>query len=560
MLLPPDKSRLVNLAQDIIEQCRRSAGQRAALCRQLKTYRYTGSGTGQTAILNRLEHHIDRMASMLFSPSVLRFHIDFEHLYPPTILSQAEVAGRTLTRAFERRDIDTTFGRGVDQALMYGGCPLKLVWSNHGPSGYLVMPWQFGVYREDKNDLADQEAMTETNRITAFDLWRRVSHLPNGRELFKRAMSYAKASSNRAEDDGPYLHQLLLASGGPAVQTTAPFSSSPGGMMQLSSDPAGMELVPEATDHMVTLHEIWVIDDQRQDYTMIQLVEPDILIAPQMRRKNTFVPEYHPYVMIQPNMLQGYFWGRSELADQLKLQNLLKDALGDRAKVMALQYDRLLGFIGGSGMTDEMYDQFKRSGWIAMDSGDIKDLTPKLPDKAFEDIDSIMKMMDEVSGFANVLSGQGEPGVRAGNHAQMLLRTASPRMRDRALLVERQCADAGDKVFELMAAKEAKAYWGVDNEEFLLAQIPEDRRITVDSHSSSPIYEEDHAQQAAFLAKIGALDGEDAIEAIWNGGNKDYLKDKLRQREAKKAEMLKQHPELLEKMLTGKKGGGSHHG
>src|SRR5205823_1872120 len=118
----------------------------------------------------------------------------------------------------------------------------------------------------------------------------------------------------------------------------------------------------------------------------------------------------------------------------------------------------------------------------------------------------------------NILSGQGEPGVRAGNHAQTLMKTASPRLRDEALTTERQCADFADKVFVGMAAKEAQAYWVGDpmqgGNEFLLSQLPDDREIMVDSHSSSPIYEEDHKDIAGFLAKAGAVDGEDVLTML----------------------------------------------
>ena len=42
--------------------------------------------------------HIDRLASYLYSPNDLRFHMDFTHNYPKGILDQAEVAARVLTR------------------------------------------------------------------------------------------------------------------------------------------------------------------------------------------------------------------------------------------------------------------------------------------------------------------------------------------------------------------------------------------------------------------------------------------------------------------------------
>src|SRR5215469_5249304 len=176
MLLPEDKDKLTRKALDIIETCRISIAPRAALARSLKQWRYTGAPDGNTAILNYLNHHIDRKAGYLFSPADLRFHLEFENHYPPETLAQAEVAARVLTREWQRRDIDLQFSEAVDIALTHGACIPKLMWGFDGITCKLVMPWQFGVYREDLNDLAEQEAVLETSYITLHDLYRRISH------------------------------------------------------------------------------------------------------------------------------------------------------------------------------------------------------------------------------------------------------------------------------------------------------------------------------------------------------------------------------------------------
>ena len=50
-------------------------------------------------------------------------------------------------------------------------------------------------------------------------------------------------------------------------------------------------------------------------------------------------------------------------------------------------------------------------------------------------LDMIIRMFEMIGGFDNILSGRGESGVRAGVHANTMLKTASPRLRDRSLLV-----------------------------------------------------------------------------------------------------------------------------
>ena len=547
MILPPTRKQLATWSKDRIDECRASVGARAAGARTNRMWLYTGSPNGEGAILNMLYPHVERLASYLFSPSDLRFHMDFTHHYPPNILGQAEVASRVITREFERMDIDIRFSEGIPIALTYGCAIPKLMDTAGGVSCKIVMPWQFGVHREDHTDIKEQEAVCETNLITPFAFWRRISHLPNAIELFRRARAYAKRRVGGDEAE-TWFHQVLIAGTPPVVQTDAPFVSQPGGLVNITSDPTGAMIAPNVAEELMTFHELWVWDDELEDYTTVQLVEPDILIAPLYHRKNMFVPGHLPYGMIQPNHMPNYFWGRSELADLQRLQHLLKDRLEDIKRIMSLQYDRLYAFSGSEGMTDELYDQMRSSGFFNLGAGgDVKDVTPQLPPEAFADVQEIMKFFNEVSGFNNILSGQGEPGVRAGNHAETLMKTASPRLRDRALLVERQCADLAHKALEVMSSKEAKAYWtdGKDEEEFMLSQLPDDYRIMVDSHSSSPIYEENHMQMAFALAKLQAIGAEELIDLL-PLPRRDMLKSKAREKQEAAAALIQQHPELLE--------------
>lgn len=555
MLLPPDATRLGPWALEIIDRCCASMGQRAMQARSQKQWLMTGSPDGNSSILNMLYPHIDRTASYLYSPSDLRMRGEFTQSYPKEILGQAQVTARAVSKEWERRDIDLQFGEGVFQSLVYGTCIPKLMWTYGGLTCKLVMPWQMGVYREDETEFSEQEAVNEKNWITPFDLWRRISHLPNAVDLFKRARTHARRKS-AADDGDSYFHQVLIGGANPSVQTNPPYTTQPGGLVQIASDASGAMMSAVVAEEMIAFNELYVWDDEAEDYTTIQMAEPDVLISPRYKRKNLFVPEYLPYGKIQPNKQQGYFWGRSEMADLYKLQALMRDRLDDIKKLMQLQYERRYFFTGEAFMTDELYDQMRQAGWANLGQGaDVKDVTPELPKEAFAEIQEIQKLFNYVAGFDNIMSGQGEPGVRAGNHAETLLKTASPRMRDRSLLVERACADLGDKSYHCMANKDAKAYWTDDsgqNQEFMMNQLPDDFRLTVDSHSSSPIYEDNHAQLAFALAKLQAIGAEDLIE-LMPLPNRDLLKIHLRERQAAQAKMIQEHPELLQQH------GKSHH-
>jgi len=547
MILPDKREKLIPWAVKISEDCRNSAAARAARCSELKSWLYTGSPDGNISILNRMGHHVDRLASYIFSPRNLRFQMDFTHTYDKSILEKAAAAARAITKTWRHRDIDLQFSMGTFIALAYGACIPKLMYTNTGLNCRLVMPWSFGVYQENRENFEDQEALNETTFLNPSELWRRISRMPGAADLYKRAIAYAKKNSTTTGPD-TQAHQVLIAGSPPVVQTDPPYTQQPGGLVNVLTGPAMAQVAPDIISELIQVHELWVRNDETEDWTTIQIAEPDILIWPrENQHENLFVPDVLPYGLIRPNDMPGLFWGRSEMDDLMKLQHLLRDRLEDVKKLMSLQYDRRYAFIGHSGMTDEAYDAMLEAGYFSVEAGaDVKDLTPELPKEWSADIDHIMKMMDEVAGFQNILSGQGEQGVRAGVHAQTLIRTASPRLRDRALIVERNCADLADKSFQALAAKEAKAYWGEKNDEFLLSQLPDDYEVLVDSHSSSPIYEEDHLQLVSFLAKAGAVDAESLLD-LFPMPMTDIIRARLKEKQAQQQKLIQEHPELLTK-------------
>jgi hypothetical protein len=134
---------------------------------------------------------------------------------------------------------------------------------------------------------------------------------------------------------------------------------------------------------------------------------------------------------------------------------------------------------------------------------------------------------------------------------------ASPRLLDRSLLLERQCASAADLRLSLREAKDGHEYWTdpdrIEDTKFILADLPEDRRVSVDSHSSSPIFKDKHEQLVSFGLKAGIVDGESAIE-ILDLPMKDILiqrlKDKEAQQKAIMQQLIQKDPEAAEKILT----------
>jgi hypothetical protein len=567
----PDKERdILAFANELIEQCRVSVGMRSAYYRLMNAIAETGRFDGTKSLINLLYKHLDRTASHLFSPIELKFTMDFERPYPKWVYDRAAEVGKVVTRWWERSNTDVLFARGVFESLKYGaGIGKQWPELDHiEPDGSesfkyrakLVMPWNFGVYREDENDINEQEALCETMTLTKPEVWRRVYRLPRAEKLFERICAHARRGEAGAEPTS-FFHQVLSTSQlNTGVQGMT--SPVPGGIVQLGNDPNYSIMGPVVAADVVQMHELWVKDEH--DYTTIQLIEPDILIAPLMKRSNLLIKDsrLQPYRLIQPNEVSNWFWGRSELVDLIEPQALLSSWCDDFRRLIGLQIDKIVGFTGETTMTDELYAQFRLAGWANLGAGgDIKDITPKVPAEILPAIKFMIETINVLGGFPNIMQGQGEQGVRAGVHASTLLKTASPTLRDRALLVERDCAEWADLTLQLREAKDAAHYWvkadeplkDVEDTKFLLSELPADWRITVDSHSSSPIFSDENQQLVFAAHRFGVVDGEYVLDNT-NLPNKEVAKLRLREKEKKQAELLRQHPELLQAMF--KRGAG----
>lgn len=575
MLPVPTKEKdLVRFANDMIEVCMDSSNVRAAQCRLLNQIIETGRTDGQKSKMNMLFNDIDRLTAYLYSPTDLRFILDYINDYPQTIYDRSAVVSRALSREWELNNIDTKFGQGVFESLKYGAAILKQ-WTETDDEDdvtlekKLVAPWNFGVYTEDENDLNKQEVLCERVALTEPQVWQRIYRLPGARDLMKRIRSHMRQGESEWASQS-YFHQVISTQ---AINASGTVNASPpiGGVVSTSANPNFAVLSPSVRADRILMHELWVKGPN--DFITIQVIEPDILITPYhyngvvMKMQNLLVPGdvhtgRHPYNLIQPNQTEGYLWGRPEVTDLIETQMLLSMGADDASRLLGIQIDKIIGYQGVDGMTDEMFDKMHGSGWYSSpSSGTIQDLTPKFPEQLLPMLKFYIDQLNTMAGFSDLMQGRGEPGVRAGTHANTLLKTGSPRLRDRSLIVERQCAMAADLTLLLMTAKNGDRFWtkgdtvkDMEESSFILTDLPEDRRVSVDSHSSSPIFADDHQQLTGFGVKAGFIDGEEAIDDL-PFPNKERKKQRLRQKQAAQKkqmeELMKVDPEAAAKMMAG---------
>jgi hypothetical protein len=577
--VPTNERKLIGLVETWIEQCRVSAGARAAYYRLMNAIAETGRYDGQKALINTLNKQLERVQANLYSPVSLKFDVEFQHPQQPVCYEQAKQAAKAVTHHWDRTNTDMLFGRGVFESLKYGACILKQWATTEGAEKdehpvyqrKLVMPWNFGVYREDENDLDKQEIICETSNLTLAEVWQRIYRFPDRDRLYERIKSNA-TQGGKTDGAAPtnFFHQVLSTS---QISTGVTSATLPGGLVQIANDPNYAIMGPTVAADMVEMHELWVKDDD--DYTTIQFIEPDILLAPHtMRVGNDIIvskkenllirgSRMQPYRLIQPNEVTNWFWGRSELVDLIEPQMLLAAWADDFKRLFGLQVDKILAFIGYQGIGDELYDQFRAAGYMGMPAGSsIEDLTPKIPPEMLPAIKWLLDTINWLGNFPPVMQGQGEEGVRAQGHADALIKMASSTLLDRSLLVERQCATAADLTLSLMEAKDGNFYYtkadkptDVEATKFLLSQLPDDWRVVVDSHSSSPVFIEQTEQRIFTAFKAGIVGPEYVIDNI-SIPNKEAAilwVRKQQEQQAQQFEKLTQtDPDLAKKIMEKK--------
>jgi len=574
--VPTDHTELLRFAQEMIEQCRVSVGNRAAYYRLLNMIAETGRYDNYKSLINLLNVHLARAAAHIFSPVELKFTVDYDNVYPKKDLDRAKVAAQQLTRQWDRSNTDILFGRGVFESLKYGWCGMKQ-WPQLERKNQiryyakLLMPWQFGVYNESENDINRQVALCETTMLTLPEVWRKIWFLPDARALFERVRGQSQ-KGQMMSDLNSYFHQILSTA---QLQTGVNGStgSRPGGIIQLGNDAGYGVMGPLVAAETVQFHELWVQGDD--DWVTIQLIEPDIIISPSMlegkvmKNSNLLgVTDVQPYSTIQVNEVTNWFWGRSELVDLIEPQGLLSTLADDMRRLVGLQVDKILFFSGENKITDELYGQMRAAGFGSLDQNSkVEDMTPKFPAELLEVIKFLINEINTLGSFPDIMQGKGEAGVRAGVHAGTLLKTASPTLRDRSLIAERQCAIAADKTLEIREAKDDQTFWtkadtiqDARDTEFKLTDLPTDWRVTVDSHSSSPIFADENAQLILAAQSKGMVQTDYAIDNL-PFPNREEAKAQNRTAEQKKQamiqELMKNNPEVGEKvmlkMMTGGK-------
>ena len=530
MRIPEDNVKREEFYLDLINKCGVSAAERKGDYAALRNYYLFGSGPEESpAIFNKIYPHIDQLTSFLFSAETTRFSIDLGASVPADEFRRVPILTKALNDEWLNSNCDQVFSNALTWALCYNTTFVKLIYRS-GIHPYMIDPGNVGVLREDTPYTDRQEALVQKYYITKSELMNRLYSHPKRDEILKRVSS-AYHQSGLDVPEG--LDRIVMSQSNPTMYGNV--------NLDLSGYTRYKARVAEDT---VEMNELWVWNDETQDYQVVTIADPDIVIYDRPG-ETVFLKGECPFVQICPNPQYDYYWGQSEVQRLVFLQQLRNKRMSEILDLLSKQVNPPTALIGFSGILDEKNFALNRAGGLLssdLPNAKVERVAPTMPQQLFEVIHEVDAMFAEASGISSVLSGRGEQGVRSAGHASQLARLGSSRAKKRAIIVEDALEKVATLYLKMMRVYDGTHFKDVDGVPFIAAQFTEDFVVKVDAHSNSPIFTEDLRQLAFNLFKAQAIDREGLIDLL-EPPMKQLLKEKLKANEQKQAEMMAMAPQ-----------------
>lgn len=532
MRIPPNNDERENFYLDLMNKCMVSREERKADYGTLRSYYLFGAGPEEPpAYFNKIHPHIDQLTSFLYSAETTRFSIAMGASVPDIEHRKTPVLTNALNDEWLNSNADQVFSTALTWSLVYNTTFLKLVVGG-GIHPYMIEPGAIGVLREDTPYVDRQEAICQRYYITKSELFARLYSHPKREQIVKRVTTNIKNSTSDGSDGGDGVARIVMSATNPTIYG------------QVNMDLYGMNRYnARLAEETIEMHELWVWNDEIEDYQVVTMASPDIIVYDRPG-SSLFLKGECPFIQICPNPQYDYFWGQSEVQKMLLLQGLRNNRMTEVLDLLSKQVTPPTALTGFTGILDEKNFALNRAGGLLssdMPNAKVERLAPEMPSNLFEVIHEIDAMFSEVSGISNVLSGRGESGVRSQGHASQLARLGSSRAKKRALIVEDSLEKVATLYLKLMQAYDPTHFKDTEGTPFIAEQFTKDFVVKVDAHSNSPIFTEDTKELAFSLFKAQAIDKESLLDMLEPPG-KQLLKEKLKRREEKAASEPKPEP------------------
>jgi hypothetical protein len=554
VILPDAPIERKQLYDELRQQCSASRIERFTLYQALRNYYLFGSGDDGGAPYNKIGSTVDTLCSFIYSPDTLRFSLQLGTTASVDEIHKAVPLAREVTDQWRMSKTHILFGMGLRWSCVFGSMMMKLLWRDNRVRSYLVEPHQFGVYREDIINLADQEAFTHHYTMARTELESRLQGNPRKASILQQ-VGRSRSDSMPAMAGG--LSRLLIGSAVGGVSGSVALSggrSSPEGGMTSGTS---YDYAPRVEAELIDMCDLYVWDDEQRDYQVITCAAPDIIIFDRPSNWMGHVQGVAPFIQIRPEFnLYDYFWGSSFVARLTWLQEWRTERALQIRKLENKQADPPWTIVGGVGITEEKLATLRNAGGMVpfpTPNAKAQAHPPEIPADLHTSLNTIDAMFDDQAGLGHVLQGKGEPGVRSRGQADLMARLGSARPKERAIAAEESAEEAASLILRTVQEHSDQRFschlpaeGGKPKElTFIAEQFTKDYEVKVDAHSSSPIFVEDRKHDAITLLEAHAIDRETLLD-LFDPPNLQDLKERLKiietkEAEARQAELQMQH-------------------
>lgn len=547
MIIPSDAGARQQLYAQLVRECLATRQDRFDLYKQLRNYYLFGTQDSSGCPYNKIAATVDTLSSFIYSPASTKFSIHLGVTAPKGEIFKVPPMSAELSDQWRQTKTHLLFGLGVKWSLVFGAMLFKEIWSPGSKTSrsYLVEPHQFGVLREDIPDLEDQEAFVHCYTSTKTQLESDLEGNPRKAEIMQK-ITVGGGDAGLSYGEG--LSRLILSAGISTTTSTAAGGSVDGGIPSIGGT---YDYAPRVEAELVDMFELYVWNDEINDYQMVTVAAPEVIIYD---RANVGVKNLAQFVKMAPeHNCYDYFWGESFVARLTQLQDWLTLRLTQVQALMERQIDPSYAFPGWTGLVEEKELAYRKAGGFISNppgAGKPEKMSPDFPPNIFAEIHEIFAMFDDQAGIHNVLQGKGEPGVRSKGQADLMARLSSARPKSRAIVIEESAEDLAtlklrniqDHSKQRFVAVGLKDTEGNDTT-FIPEQFTQDYEVKVDAHSTSPIFVEDHKNDAVTLLEAKAIDRARFIK-MYGTPDEQILLEELKVIEAKEAEAQKMQMQL----------------
>jgi hypothetical protein len=553
----PKRDNLEPWIRQQLDVCFQSHSERLSQYNIFRNLFLTGTPDGKKARYNRIWSYIDRRTSLLYSGEATVFEIDHRGKEARHDLMAQAMAAR-LKEVWSDFDCDDTAGEAIQWSQVYNTMFVKVL----KEGDILVDPYDFAVYREDISRLDDQEMLVHRFYQTKEECWRTLSaYVKAGYISVEKATeAYLRIRTMGVVDDAeplpPSIQTLIISATTPDIQGSI---ANPWDIR--AQDIAKPYLDP---DRIVRGHEIWIWDDEADDYRIIQFYDPGVIA---LDHANFYLKREHPFVKYTPNPVYNYFYGVSEVYFQMALQDHSEKRLEGIEKLLRRQEEPPVAVEGMMGaLAQDVLDAFYTPRGVASlgsPNAKVHELKPDIGPDIWHDLEVNANMADEMGGIPPVLKGHGEKGVRSEGQAAKLMDVGASRIKKAALYLENSIEKHVNLRAKLVQKyDENRMSFLEDGKEeethFVAAQFPVAYSVKISAHSASPVFVENLKLDAQYLFEKEVIDGVMLAEIM-----QFPQQNRIRALQKKKAEAAQQQAqqeqakEAQEQQLKSIKGGKS---